>query len=182
MGLGLVKRFLERGNSVIATTRNPADAPLLHTLLKEQPELGRGTMPRLSISKLDTADVSSIKSWAAELKAQVPHVDVRFAQCWWLGKSGAHCTLVRWHFRGLIGRRCNSCANPWQVVVNNAGMYGRRLPLAEFEPEDFLVAFQTNTVRFGRCWPWGVSLGYSHVVQGSSKLSIQTLERPKGAV
>lgn len=93
MGLGLVKRFLERGNSVIATTRNPADAPLLHTLLKEQPELGRHTMPRLGISKLDTADVSSIKSWAAELKAQVPHVDVRFAQFWWLGKSGCalHC-------------------------------------------------------------------------------------------
>lgn len=80
VGLGLVKRFLERGNSVIATTRNPADAPLLHTLLKEQPELGRGSTPRLIISKLDTADVSSIKHWATEVKAQVPHVDVSTAQ------------------------------------------------------------------------------------------------------
>jgi NAD(P)-dependent dehydrogenase (short-subunit alcohol dehydrogenase family) len=32
------------------------------------------------------------------------------------------------------------------VLINNAGMYGRRLQLAEFEAEDFMAVFQTNTV------------------------------------
>ncbi|KAF6260680.1 hypothetical protein COO60DRAFT_1294220 [Scenedesmus sp. NREL 46B-D3] len=32
------------------------------------------------------------------------------------------------------------------VLINNAGMYGRRLQLAEFEAEDFMTVFQTNTV------------------------------------
>jgi NAD(P)-dependent dehydrogenase (short-subunit alcohol dehydrogenase family) len=32
------------------------------------------------------------------------------------------------------------------VLINNAGIYGRRLQLAEFEAEDFMSVFQTNTV------------------------------------
>jgi NAD(P)-dependent dehydrogenase (short-subunit alcohol dehydrogenase family) len=32
------------------------------------------------------------------------------------------------------------------VLINNAGMYGRRLKLAEFEADDFMTVFQTNTV------------------------------------
>lgn len=32
------------------------------------------------------------------------------------------------------------------VLINNAGMYGRRLQLAEFEAEDFMTVFQTNAV------------------------------------
>jgi NAD(P)-dependent dehydrogenase (short-subunit alcohol dehydrogenase family) len=32
------------------------------------------------------------------------------------------------------------------VLINNAGMYGRRLQLAEFEADDFMTVFQTNTV------------------------------------
>lgn len=32
------------------------------------------------------------------------------------------------------------------VLINNAGIYGRRLSLAEFEAEDFSTVFQTNAV------------------------------------
>ena len=33
-----------------------------------------------------------------------------------------------------------------QVLINNAGIYGRRLALEEFEPEDFISTFTTNAV------------------------------------
>eukprot|EP00882_Tetradesmus_deserticola_P012566 GHRQ01013319.1.p1 GENE.GHRQ01013319.1~~GHRQ01013319.1.p1 ORF type:complete len:240 (+),score=98.75 GHRQ01013319.1:569-1288(+) len=32
------------------------------------------------------------------------------------------------------------------VLINNAGMYGRRLQLSEFEADDFITVFQTNAV------------------------------------
>eukprot|EP00878_Enallax_costatus_P043903 GHUV01052007.1.p1 GENE.GHUV01052007.1~~GHUV01052007.1.p1 ORF type:complete len:177 (+),score=24.99 GHUV01052007.1:451-981(+) len=37
------------------------------------------------------------------------------------------------------------CA-PLQVLINNAGVYGRRATLSEFAPEDFTNVFQTNTI------------------------------------
>jgi NAD(P)-dependent dehydrogenase (short-subunit alcohol dehydrogenase family) len=33
-----------------------------------------------------------------------------------------------------------------QILINNAGAYGRRLQLADLEASDFHYAFQTNTV------------------------------------
>lgn len=38
------------------------------------------------------------------------------------------------------------CTSHVDVLVNNAGAYGRRLPLEELEASDFMFAFQTNTI------------------------------------
>ena len=37
-----------------------------------------------------------------------------------------------------------------QVLINNAGVYGRRLSFSDFEPDDFLTTFNTNAVRPGK--------------------------------
>ncbi|MEW5297504.1 MAG: hypothetical protein WDW36_000710 [Sanguina aurantia] len=101
IGLGLVKRFLQRDNTVVATTRKPAEAEALHQLA-QQP--GKG---KLLIKLLDTSCEASVTAWAAALATEVSHVD---------------------------------------VLVNNAGAYGRRLPLSELTAEDMLYAFKVNAL------------------------------------
>ncbi|GLC45822.1 hypothetical protein PLESTB_001151800 [Pleodorina starrii] len=101
IGLGLVKKFLARNNTVIATSRKSSEAQHLHALHQQFPE-------RLIMTDLDTTAKASIASWAAHVKsAGVKHVD---------------------------------------VLVNNAGLYGRRLQLSEFEEEDFLLNFKANSM------------------------------------
>lgn len=70
IGLGLVKRFLLRDNTVVATTRKPAEAEALHQLAQQQ---GKG---KLLIKLLDTSCETSVTAWAAALAKEVSHVDV----------------------------------------------------------------------------------------------------------
>lgn len=100
IGRGLVEKLLARpGNTVIATTRNPADATQLQALAAAH--------SNLVISQLDTSVPSSIADWAAGLKQHTRHVD---------------------------------------VLINNAGVYGRRATLPEFTADDLTSVFTTNTV------------------------------------
>eukprot|EP00955_Chlamydomonas_euryale_P048399 353950-Chlamydomonas_euryale.AAC.12 len=69
VGFGLVKQFLDRGNDVVATTRQVKTADQLHSLAKESGE-------RLRVTQLDTASVASIKEWATELKQHYDRIDV----------------------------------------------------------------------------------------------------------
>ncbi|EFJ39391.1 hypothetical protein VOLCADRAFT_108651, partial [Volvox carteri f. nagariensis] len=102
IGLGLVKKFLSRNNTVIATSRKSAEAYQLHELRKQYPE-------RLILTDVDTSAAASIAEWAQDMKEArgVKHID---------------------------------------VLVNNAGVYGRRPELLDFEEEDFLFAFRTNSM------------------------------------
>ena len=68
-----VRKLLAKDNRVIATTRDPAGAGAA-----ELRDLASSFPNRLTISALDTAEPSSIKDWAAGLKASgVKHIDVR---------------------------------------------------------------------------------------------------------
>lgn len=71
IGLGLVKRFLQRDNTVVATTRKPAEAEALQKLAQQQQ--GKG---KLMIKLLDTSCEASVTAWAAALAKEVSHVDV----------------------------------------------------------------------------------------------------------
>lgn len=46
----------------------------------------------------------------------------------------------------LLVSDCCSLLALFQVLINNAGIYGRRAALADFTPEDFSSVFQTNTI------------------------------------
>lgn len=76
IGLGLVKKFLARDNTVIATSRKSSDATHLLQLRTEYPE-------RLHVMDLDTSAKSSIMAWAEGIKTSgVNHVDVSaFQRC-----------------------------------------------------------------------------------------------------
>ncbi|KAG2484047.1 hypothetical protein HYH03_017137 [Edaphochlamys debaryana] len=101
IGLSLVKGFLARENTVIATTRKPAEATDLQQLAEQHPG-------KLVVTALDATQTSSVASWAEDVKRRgVKHVD---------------------------------------VLVNNAGVYGRRPALEDFTEADFLLAFATNTL------------------------------------
>ncbi len=69
IGLGLVRRFLERGNLVLATTRQPQEAAKLI-------ELQRGLPSQLKIFELDTSNPSSIEGLGKSLKSSIDHIDV----------------------------------------------------------------------------------------------------------
>lgn len=71
IGLGLVKRFLQRENTVVATTRKPAEAEALQQLAQQQQ--GKG---KLLIKLLDTSCEASVTAWASALAKEVSHVDV----------------------------------------------------------------------------------------------------------
>lgn len=71
----LVRQLLAKNNTVIATARKPEAASDLQ-------KLKASAGGRLSVTKLDVTSPQSIESWAAELKALAPHVDVsRLRQC-----------------------------------------------------------------------------------------------------
>ncbi|PRW55919.1 hypothetical protein C2E21_5144 [Chlorella sorokiniana] len=69
IGLELVRQLLAKNNTVIATARKPEAASDLQKL---QASAGG----RLSVTKLDVTSPQSIESWAAEVKALAPHVDL----------------------------------------------------------------------------------------------------------
>lgn len=68
IGLGLVKRFLARGNTVFATTRNAADASNLKAL--------QAQYSKLNIAQLDVSQPASITAFAQGLKEDLKHIDV----------------------------------------------------------------------------------------------------------
>lgn len=65
----LVRQLLAKNNTVIATARKPEAA---NDLQKLQASAGG----RLSVTKLDVTQPGAVESWAAEVKALAPHVDV----------------------------------------------------------------------------------------------------------
>lgn len=71
IGLGLVKKFLARDNTVIATARKSAEAPALQELVRQYPA------GRLLLSDADTSQAASVASWAEGVRAATRHVDVR---------------------------------------------------------------------------------------------------------
>lgn len=99
IGHGLVKKFLERSNKVIATARVPQDAQQLQQLAASN--------SNLTVAALDISNPQSIMDFAAEVKKHTSHVD---------------------------------------VLINNAGIYGRRGGLMDLEAADFQEVFNTNTV------------------------------------
>lgn len=70
IGLGLVKKFLARDNTVIATSRKSSEATYLRQLHQQYPE-------RLILTDLDTRAASSVSTWAEAIKLKdIMHVDV----------------------------------------------------------------------------------------------------------
>ncbi|GFH09572.1 uncharacterized protein HaLaN_04745 [Haematococcus lacustris] len=71
IGLGLVHSFLERGNTVVATTRQAAAAGKLQELEASAPA------DRLSISELDVSCSTNVANWAQRLSDStgLRHVD-----------------------------------------------------------------------------------------------------------
>eukprot|EP00878_Enallax_costatus_P046229 GHUV01055955.1.p2 GENE.GHUV01055955.1~~GHUV01055955.1.p2 ORF type:complete len:116 (+),score=47.28 GHUV01055955.1:653-1000(+) len=67
IGRGLVEKLLQRNNKVIATTRNPSDAPHLQQLAQQD--------KNLVITQLDTSVPESIRDWAVGLKQHTHHID-----------------------------------------------------------------------------------------------------------
>ncbi|GFH27716.1 uncharacterized protein HaLaN_26086 [Haematococcus lacustris] len=72
IGLGLVHSFLERGNTVVATTRKAAAAGKLQELQASAPA------DRLAISELDVSCSTNVANWAQRLSDStgLRHVDV----------------------------------------------------------------------------------------------------------
>lgn len=68
IGHGLVKKFLERSNRVIATARVPQDAQQLQQLAASN--------SNLTVAALDISSPKSILDFAAEVKKHTSHVDV----------------------------------------------------------------------------------------------------------
>jgi len=68
IGHGLVKKFLERSNKVIATARVPQDAQQLQQLAASN--------SNLTVAALDISNPQSIMDFAAEVKKHTSHVDV----------------------------------------------------------------------------------------------------------
>eukprot|EP00197_Chlamydomonas_leiostraca_P002004 CAMPEP_0202857610 /NCGR_PEP_ID=MMETSP1391-20130828/485_1 /ASSEMBLY_ACC=CAM_ASM_000867 /TAXON_ID=1034604 /ORGANISM="Chlamydomonas leiostraca, Strain SAG 11-49" /LENGTH=247 /DNA_ID=CAMNT_0049536429 /DNA_START=124 /DNA_END=867 /DNA_ORIENTATION=- len=71
IGLGLVRKLLDRDNRVIATARKPAEAVQLK-------ELGQQYGGKLQVTALDMSEPASVTAWAQSLKEQqgVGHIDV----------------------------------------------------------------------------------------------------------
>lgn len=66
-----VSQLLQRGNTVVATGRDPASSPGLQQLAQQYGD-------KLILTTLEAADPNSIAQWAAKLKqaGRVQHIDV----------------------------------------------------------------------------------------------------------
>ncbi|KAI3436581.1 hypothetical protein D9Q98_005997 [Chlorella vulgaris] len=69
IGLEFVRQLLDKGNTVIATARQPAAADALQ-------KLASTSDGRLLLTQLDVSDPSSISQWAADVKSKVQHLDL----------------------------------------------------------------------------------------------------------
>jgi len=69
IGLEFTRQLLEAGNTVVACCRHPSAAQDLQQLASK-------FATKLHITKLDVTDPDDVKSWAAQVKQLVPHVDV----------------------------------------------------------------------------------------------------------
>lgn len=65
----LTRQLLAKGNTVIATARDPGAA-------KDLQKLQAGSGGALTVMQLDVGSPESIDAWAGNLKHQVAHIDV----------------------------------------------------------------------------------------------------------
>lgn len=117
IGLGLVKRFLSRDNTVVATTRSASSAQHLHELRQQYGS-------KLHITELDTAQPESIQQWAETLAGSIKHVDVsRLSSMQWaswvlpaqVGPGIVHCAAHQHHLAGL--RWASAPSARWHLLA-----------------------------------------------------------------
>lgn len=156
-----MKKLLERpNNTIIATARVPAEAQQLQQLAAQH--------SNLKVAALDVSSPESITAFAAAVKQQTQHVDVsrkavkRFAlvssalfiQCCRQQKqppllSSTRPQLTLGVCLVLLLLFVLPTTPATQVLINNAGIYGRRGTLMDLQAEEFqqVTAVQAVGIR-----------------------------------
>ena len=163
IGLEFVRQLAQRGCRVVAAVRSPPAAP---PLLRE--------LEGVTVTELDVTRPDSVQRWAAAIAELAPHADVSGAAGSALGLglgsgSGggtaqpAAASCVRGSSGWVGGWVGQPAAGAFtclhlppsaraardmhrQVLINNAGIYGRRIDLGTVTADDMLAAFTTNAI------------------------------------